>query len=274
MEKTVKESDKTSHASRKALGDEERFREEMKDCFEYYDTSGDGAIDKIEFRSMLMDGSLLRVPVEEVDDYFSQIDKDKGGDIDFEEFFAWFNYEWSKGAGGKVDKTGKAAVAKKKNFSCSKTLSPKKRGINKLLKRYEEGNLEDDFGAKLDKGRRGVDNVDVGVGMEHIEGAKEDRWWLTAEEQLAEGGWEGYLERRKMGLEIMEEKKKVKAEAVKRRAKEEEERQVRESARKVSMAHEDFEGHKSERVAEMKKRLEERAHTPENTPTPTMREKE
>ena len=262
MEKVVKAEDKEVHAARTKLSNQEKFREEMRDAFNYYDTSGDGAIDKIEFRNMLKDGSLLKVPAEEVDDCFSQIDKDKGGDIDFEEFFAWFNYEWSKDANGHVDKTG-AADKRKKNFLCSKVISAKKRGINRLLALYEEGKLDDDFGGKLDKNMRGAENKEAGIGLSHIEGSKEDRWWLTAPEQLEYGGWEGYLERKAEKEESLKSKRVRMSELEIEQSEKRKNEDEKKAHQKEDLAHEDFEEHKADKLEAMKKKLRERAASSE-----------
>jgi len=229
-------------------------------AFNFYDTSGDGAIDKIEFRSMLTEGSLLKVKLEEIDDYFSQIDKDGGGDVDFEEFFSWFNFEWSKDEHGKVDKMGAAGLKKKKAFACSKIIPAKQRGINRLVNTFEEDKLEDDFGAKLERGKV---EKDVGAGVDTIEGANDDRWWLTSSEQLDNGGWTGYKERKVGKVEFAVERKRKMTELQSRREHDVEVEVEHAAKNKEAITHEDFAAHKEEKIAEMKRKLEDRAKTPE-----------
>ena len=233
-EKKIKVEDKEKDKARKGMPAQERFREEMKDAFMYFDTDDSGEIDKVEFRHLLSSGHLIHVPADEVDDSYAQIDKDGSGGVDFEEFFAWFQYEYSH------DKQH----GKMEDFRISKVIPLKQRATRLLLAKFVEGELEDDFGTKVPA---------PGQGVVTIEGI-DDRWWLDEVEKQTEPF--GFYLTRKEGLRILEEKRLQKA-------KEDAEEAARQ--KEANMTHEEKvarrkqqEADKALKVEEMKKRLAEK----------------
>ena len=68
---------------------DEEEREELQEFFVSCDTDGDGRIQKSEFAELLKNlGS--EVSAEEVSIGFAEIDQDRSGTIDFEEFLAYW----------------------------------------------------------------------------------------------------------------------------------------------------------------------------------------
>ncbi|GMI11988.1 hypothetical protein TrLO_g5766 [Triparma laevis f. longispina] len=235
-EKKIKVEDKEKDKARKGMEAQERFREEMKDAFKFFDTDDSGEIDKVEFRHLLSSGHLIHVPTDEIDDSYSQIDKDGSGGVDFDEFFAWFQYEFSH------DKQH----GKMENFRVSKVIPLKQRATRLLLPKFVEGGLEDDFGTKVAAPGQGVMTVD-GI---------DDRWWLDEVEKQKEP-YSHYL-KRKEGIRILEEKRNQKVVD-----------DAEEAARQkeLNMTHEEKvarrkekDADKAKKLAQMKKRLSMKRH--------------
>ena len=173
QEKIIKTEDKQRHEARKDMGVDERFKLEMKDAYVYFDTDESGQIDRVEFRHLLASGHLIEVPPEEVDDCYTQIDKDGSSGIDFEEFFAWFLYEFSH----------EKHHGRKESFKVDKIIPVKQRALRKLLPKFVEGLMVDDFGEKVPAPGVIVKKKDT-----------DDRWWLD-EVERAKDPYVAYQER-------------------------------------------------------------------------------
>ena len=188
----------------------------------------------MEFRHLISSGHLINVPGSEIDDCYTQIDKDGSGGIDFDEFFSWFLYEFSH----------EKHHGKKDGFKIANIIPAKQRAMRRLLPKFVGGELEDDFGGKVPKPGQGVITVD-GV---------DDRWWLDDLEKHREPY--GHYLKRIQGTKLLEEKRK-KAE------KEAEEEAARQ--KEANMTHEEKverrkerEADKEKKVAEMKRKMAER----------------
>lgn len=156
--------------------------------------------------------------------------------MDFDEFFAWFQYEFSH------DKQH----GKMENFRVSKVIPLKQRATRLLLPKFVEGELEDDFGTKVAAPGQGVVTVD-GI---------DDRWWLDEVEKQKES-YSHYL-KRKEGIRILEEKRNQKVID-----------DAEEAARQkeLNMTHEEKvtrrkekDADKAKKLAQMKKRLSMKRH--------------
>jgi Ca2+-binding EF-hand superfamily protein len=64
--------------------------EELKENFDYFDSNGDGKLDRKEFAS-LMEALGAAEPGEDPGLGFSEIDGDRSGKVDFDEFVRWFS---------------------------------------------------------------------------------------------------------------------------------------------------------------------------------------
>ena len=129
----IKEEDKTKNAERKNLSAEEALRLEMEEAFNIFDLDGSGEIDRLEFAHLLRGGALFKLARDEIDDVYTQIDKDRSGAVDFEEFWAWCQYEFRKTPGRKI--------------KISMILSAKERAMRRLLlEERSRKSLENDRG--------------------------------------------------------------------------------------------------------------------------------
>ena len=97
------------------------------------DRDGSGEIDRLEFAHLLRGGALFKLARDEIDDVYTQIDKDRSGAVDFEEFWAWCQYEFRKTPGRKI--------------KISMILSAKERAMRRLLlEERSRKSLENDSG--------------------------------------------------------------------------------------------------------------------------------
>ena len=168
-DKAIKVADKERDGKRKGMDAQERFKLEMEDAFTFYDTDGSGEIAKIEFRHLLSSGQMIEIPETEIDDCFQQIDKDGSGGVDFDEFFSWFNYEWSQGKN----------QSRKAGFKVSALIPTKARAVRMLMDDFLKGNLEDDFGATIPPPGVRAKKAEIGAdGEAHWDADFDDRWWL------------------------------------------------------------------------------------------------
>ena len=232
-EKAIKQEDKDKDRQRKALSVDARFQVELKDAYDYYDTDGGGEIDKIVFRHLLNSGYLLQIPIEEIDDCYTQIDKDGSGGVDFGEFYSWFNHEWSHDR----------HRGKKNGFRVANIIPSRQRAIRQLLPKFSKGELQDDFGTMIPP-----------PGKEIILEGMDDRWWLDDISRKAVP-FSSYLKKRKELEEKMAEKK-----AAKERAADEAAAASVKSlttAQKAE-ARQSAENQKADKLTEAKKRLEMR----------------
>ena len=92
----VKAADKRKAAERKSLPPLGALKLEMQEAFDIFDLDASGEIDRVEFAHLLRGGALFKLKRDEIDDVYTQIDKDRSGAVDFEEFWAWCQYEFSK----------------------------------------------------------------------------------------------------------------------------------------------------------------------------------
>jgi len=180
MEKKIKTQDKIEEKERKNKGVDERFKVEMKDAFEYFDTDESGEIDRVEFRHLLNSGHLIEVPQDEIDDCYTQIDNDGSGGIDFEEFFKWFLYEF----------THEKHHGKKEKFKVSSIVPLKQRALRKLLPKYCDGEMVDDFGELV-----------PAPGMIVKKKGTDNRWWLDEVERAKDpySAYKARLKRKEEG---------------------------------------------------------------------------
>ena len=212
-EKNCKMEDKERQEERKNMGVDERFKTEMKDAFVYFDTDESGEIDRVEFRHLLVSGHLIEVPPEEIDDCYTQIDKDGSSGIDFEEFFAWFLYEFSH---------NEKHHGRKETFKLDKIIPAKQRALRKLLPKFVDGEMLDDFGEKVPAPGVIVKTKDT-----------DDRWWLD-EVERAKDPYGAYKERLKK-REEEREKNMTHEEKVERRKLREAEKKAAVEAMKGEM---------------------------------------
>ena len=98
----IKEEDKKKAAERKSMPPLVALKLEMEEAFQIFDLDGSGEIDRLEFRHLLRGGALFKLARDEIDDVYTQIDKDRSGAVDFEEFWAWCQFEFSKTPNRKI----------------------------------------------------------------------------------------------------------------------------------------------------------------------------
>ena len=89
-------------AERKSMPPLVALKLEMEEAFQIFDLDGSGEIDRLEFRHLLRGGALFKLARDEIDDVYTQIDKDRSGAVDFEEFWAWCQFEFSKTPNRKI----------------------------------------------------------------------------------------------------------------------------------------------------------------------------
>ena len=76
-------------ALKKERDDEEARSAMLKGTFERFDADGNGVLDRGEFKRMCRSIKLDAKP-KQLEEYFKEIDTDKSGEIDFEEFAIWY----------------------------------------------------------------------------------------------------------------------------------------------------------------------------------------
>jgi Ca2+-binding EF-hand superfamily protein len=64
--------------------------EELRENFDFYDKDGDGKLDREEFAGLMETLGMVE-PGENPSRGFSAIDTDSSGQIEFDEFVAWFS---------------------------------------------------------------------------------------------------------------------------------------------------------------------------------------
>ena len=72
---------------------------EVLEAFSLFDHDGSGSIDKNELNQLLMELNVV-LTENELEDLITKLDEDKSGDIDFDEFYVWYEEEREKGEGG------------------------------------------------------------------------------------------------------------------------------------------------------------------------------
>merc|ERR1712070_516374 len=87
-------------------------------------------------------GTLIKLPRDQIEDVYNQIDKDKSGAISFEEFWAWFQFEAKKNP-------------KKMKLELTQIMTIRERATRKLLLEFNRGEITEDDGAKVEKYRGG-----------------------------------------------------------------------------------------------------------------------
>jgi len=139
-EKRVTIIDKTHETERVNMKLEERWEIELRDAFEVLGTVDPLAniealkneteppplqLGKHGFRRLLVDGKLLNMSQEDVDEVFSAVDQDGSGLISFEEMWVWFVHEARRRSKKKLIK-----------FTVSNIISVRQRAIIVIMRRY------------------------------------------------------------------------------------------------------------------------------------------
>jgi len=126
----VRAEDRRKEAERKGLSSGARLMVEMRDAFEGFDLDRSGEINRLEFRSLVKGGQVVKVPMAEVADVFKQMDVDSSGAVSFDEFWAWLQFEATRGGSRRA-----------KTVTAADIISARTRAAQRLLAEIEAGGV-------------------------------------------------------------------------------------------------------------------------------------